>query len=297
MSPDANTHEAITVQTPVGRLHVQLIGAGPPAVLWHSLFVDSSTWCRVRDTLAEHRQLIIIDGPSHGQSEPVTVEFTESDCATAAVAVLDHLALSESVDWVGNAWGGHVGIAFAATEPGRCRSLIAIGTPVRALSGPERRKIALLSAIYRAVGPVPPLVRILREALLGKDADPQAYQIVGRRVSARRPKRNVNGNTIAVAEPVGPLAAAATHRRTHSLVAGENDVMATVAEARKAAGDLPNGTAVSRARRRSHHAPAAERARTRRTDHRILGRPPQRLTAVTAPGRPPSWGRWTNPTR
>ena len=28
----------------------------------------------------------------------------------------------EPVDWVGNAWGGHVGIVFAATWPDRCRT-------------------------------------------------------------------------------------------------------------------------------------------------------------------------------
>jgi len=245
MSPDANTHTATTVQTPAGRLHVQLIGAGPPAVLWHSLFVDSSTWCRVRDTLAEHRQLIIIDGPAHGQSEPLTHGFTENDCATAALAVLDQLAVSGPVDWVGNAWGGHVGIIFAATEPQRCRSLIAVGTPVRALSGPEHRKIALLSAIYRAVGPVPPLVKILREALLGKDADPQAYHIVGDAF------RHANRRAMATAirslslnrpdlSPLLPRITAPT-----LFVTGENDVMATVSEARDAADQLSNGSVVA----------------------------------------------------
>jgi pimeloyl-ACP methyl ester carboxylesterase len=28
--------------------------------------------------------------------------------------VLDQLAIGEGVDWVGNAWGGHVGLRFAA---------------------------------------------------------------------------------------------------------------------------------------------------------------------------------------
>lgn len=245
MSHDANTNTVITVQTPVGRLHVQLIGTGPPAVLWHSLFVDSSTWCRVRDTLAEHRRLIIIDGPSHGQSEPVTVGFTENDCATAAVAVLDHLALAEPVDWVGNAWGGHVGMTFAATKPDRCRSLIAIGTPIRALSGPEHRKIALLSAIYRTVGPVQPLVKILREALLGRDADPQAYQIVGdafRRADRRGMSTAIGSLSLNRSDlsALLPRVAAPT-----LFVVGENDPMATFSEAQQAASELPTGSAVS----------------------------------------------------
>ena len=37
---------AATVATRVGHLHVETAGSGPPAVLWHSLFVDSTTWSR-----------------------------------------------------------------------------------------------------------------------------------------------------------------------------------------------------------------------------------------------------------
>jgi pimeloyl-ACP methyl ester carboxylesterase len=47
------------------------------------------------------------------------------------------IALDEAVDWVGNAWGGHVGILFAAVNPNRCRSLVTIGTPVHALPPAE----------------------------------------------------------------------------------------------------------------------------------------------------------------
>jgi hypothetical protein len=36
------------VSTVVGDLHVQREGAGPPAVFWHSLFVDSTTWNGLR---------------------------------------------------------------------------------------------------------------------------------------------------------------------------------------------------------------------------------------------------------
>ena len=36
----------ITVSTRLGPLHVRTTGAGPTALLWHSLFVDSTTWAR-----------------------------------------------------------------------------------------------------------------------------------------------------------------------------------------------------------------------------------------------------------
>ena len=80
-----------TAPTRIGALRVRTMGSGPPAALWHSLFVDSSTWARVEEGLACHRRLLIIDGPCHGASAPTTDRFTLDDCAGAACDVLDHL--------------------------------------------------------------------------------------------------------------------------------------------------------------------------------------------------------------
>jgi pimeloyl-ACP methyl ester carboxylesterase len=172
---------ATTVPTRLGPLHVQTLGSGPPAVLWHSLFVDSTTWVRVRQPLAAERRLVLIDGPAHGHNPPVDRRFTLDDCAGAAADVLDHLGIGEPADWLGNAWGGHVGIVFAAAYPGRCRTLTAIGAPVHALTAPERWRIALLASLYRICGPVRPLVNPLVDALLGPRArtgDPEGAAIV-----------------------------------------------------------------------------------------------------------------------
>lgn len=167
-----------SVPTRLGPLSVETIGSGPPALLWHSLFVDSTTWVHVREPLAATRRLVIVDGPAHGRSAAPENPFTLDDCAGAALDVLEHLGIDEPVDWVGNAWGGHVGITFAATSPGRVRSLATIGTPVHALTAPERRQINLLVPVYRAVGPIGPVLGPLTTALLGEGADPEAIALV-----------------------------------------------------------------------------------------------------------------------
>ena len=77
---------------------------------------------------------MIINGPGHGASGDPGRRYSLRDCATAAGQVLDRLAIGGAVDWVGNAWGGHVGLRFAADRPVQCRSLITLGTPVAALS-------------------------------------------------------------------------------------------------------------------------------------------------------------------
>ena len=93
------------VPTKLGTLRVDASGTGRPAVLWHSLFVDSRSWNRVRAALGESRRLFMIDGPSHGGSASMTRRFTLDECAGAALDVLDHLEITEPVDWVGNALG------------------------------------------------------------------------------------------------------------------------------------------------------------------------------------------------
>jgi pimeloyl-ACP methyl ester carboxylesterase len=117
------------------------------------------------------RTVIAIDGPSHGGSEPVTRDFTFDECARAAVEVLEGLGIAEPVDWVGNAWGGHVGILLAATQPQRIRSLTTIGTPV---DGPDLRfRVTTgwpLIAVYRLCGPTPLIAEPLSKALMGADA-------------------------------------------------------------------------------------------------------------------------------
>ncbi|BCB78029.1 alpha/beta fold hydrolase [Phytohabitans flavus] len=158
---------ASTVRTRVGPLHVEVDGDGPPAVLWHSLFVDSTTWARLRPALAARRTLILVDGPGHGHSGRPPGPFTMSDCADAAAEVLASLAVTGPVDWLGNAWGGHVGVTFAAERPEACRSLLTIATPIHALPASDRRSVRLAYVLHRLAGPRA-VAGPLTDALLGR---------------------------------------------------------------------------------------------------------------------------------
>jgi pimeloyl-ACP methyl ester carboxylesterase len=112
---------------------------------------------RVGAALAAHRTLLLVDGPGHGSSGPPAGRFTLDDCATAAARVLDERDISGPVDWLGNAWGGHVGLVFAATRPTRTQTVTAIAAPVRPLGGIERARIIAQLTAYRLAGPVRPL--------------------------------------------------------------------------------------------------------------------------------------------
>ena len=159
------------VSTDLARLHVRRTGSGPPVVLWHSLFADSRSWGPLVDVLARDRTVYTIDGPSHGKSEAVHRDFTFEECVAAADQALDRLGLTEPVDWVGNAWGGHIGIRLATAERCRLRTLTTIGTPVQAFTlGEKLTKGWPLVQSFRLVGPIGFLKKQLSDSLLGSEA-------------------------------------------------------------------------------------------------------------------------------
>ena len=139
------TRSSESIGTDLCRLQVYRAGSGSPVVLWHSLFLDSTSWGTLFDRVAERHSVIAIDGPCHGRS-------------------------GDPVDWVGNAWGGHVGIQVAARSPGRLRTLTAIGTPVRGLTARERWAMCWpLVQAYRLAGPRPWLRKALVDNLIGPE--------------------------------------------------------------------------------------------------------------------------------
>lgn len=102
--------------------------------------------------LAAMRQLIVVDGPGHGRSDPLRRLGTVDECAAVAVEILNALGIVGRVDWLGNAWGGHVGLAVALQAPERLRSLVAISAPPAAIDGDLKKKIRLLAPLMKIVG-------------------------------------------------------------------------------------------------------------------------------------------------
>lgn len=139
-----------TIPTRVGPLTVDVQGPAnkPTALLWHSLFVDPTTWRRVLPDLALDRRLVVITGPGQGTSGDPGRRYTMADCADAAREALDATGATGPVDWVGNAWGGHVGILFAVRHPDRLNTLVTTGTPVHGYTILSRLQTLLLTALY-----------------------------------------------------------------------------------------------------------------------------------------------------
>lgn len=172
------------IPTRLGHLSVRRAGPddGELTVLWSSMFVDSHTWDGMLPLLRRSRpdrSFVLIDPPGLGVSDPLRRRSTIAEAAGAARDVLDVLAAGRPVDWVGNAFGGHVGYELAV-EPGVLRSLAAISSPVEAIAPGLRRRIELLAPLLRYAGPVGPVRSAVIDAMLTERsaADPRIRNLV-----------------------------------------------------------------------------------------------------------------------
>lgn len=104
------------------RLHTESIGTGPDLVLLHGWAMHSGIWNSVRERLARHFRLCLVDLPGHGFSpacEPGTLEHVVE-------MVLDILPPSCMV--CGWSLGGQVAVELALREPVRVKKLALIST-------------------------------------------------------------------------------------------------------------------------------------------------------------------------
>ena len=103
-------------------LHVETFGAGPDLVMLHGWAMHSGIWSGVRERLAQHFRLHLVDFPGHGFSpvcEPGTLEHLVE-------LVADILPATCIV--CGWSLGGQVAIELALRETVRVRKLALIST-------------------------------------------------------------------------------------------------------------------------------------------------------------------------
>ncbi len=152
------------------------------------MFVDSHTWDPFVPLLPKGRRYLLVDPPGLGLSEPLQAASDIGEAADAAADLLDRLDVDGPVDWVGNAFGGHVGFKLA-TRPGVLRSLVAVSSPVEPVDAALRRQINIMLPILGMAGPIGPVRKAIVAAML-TDAS-AAREAVGRVVldSLGRPHR------------------------------------------------------------------------------------------------------------
>jgi pimeloyl-ACP methyl ester carboxylesterase len=216
------------------------------------MFTDSRSWDRIVDALRGERTLVLADGYGFGASAPLdrVVDDFVAVCGRAAAEVVSQVQIDIApgpVDWLGSAWGGHVGLQLAATQPELVRSLVTVSSPVHAASVSMRRQVQLLLPVYRAIGMRRPVRQGVVDAMLTdhtRQSDPEAVAaLVGpmsrpnRRAIARSVQSGILNRkdlTWATARITCPTLLVATDDRGEWTPAECAEIAATMRDARSA---------------------------------------------------------------
>src|SRR5438270_8602328 len=98
-SPRSQDSGALTrVPTSLGTLAVHAHGEGAPTVLWHSMYVDGSSWDRVLPLLQGGRRLLVVDGPGWGASDRLRHAVSMADAVRAAADLVAVVSPGVPVD-------------------------------------------------------------------------------------------------------------------------------------------------------------------------------------------------------
>ena len=81
-------------------LHVKIFGAGPDLVLLHGWAMHGGIWSGVRDRLAQHFRLHLVDLPGHGSS-PACGSGTLQCVVDTVVEILPASCMFAAGRWVG----------------------------------------------------------------------------------------------------------------------------------------------------------------------------------------------------
>lgn len=119
---DALTFEPRQVRTAGGPVAVHVAGSGRPLVLCHSLLADRTSFDRLAPLLVPHFQVVALDLPGFGASQPAAGGLDAvADRVAAAVAALE---LREQPIVLGNGYGGFVTLLAAIRHPQLAHRLV-----------------------------------------------------------------------------------------------------------------------------------------------------------------------------
>ena len=129
-------------------------GDGPPLLLLHGFTGSRTTFSHLRESLAPHADVLVVDLPGHGES-PYGGDTTFASTLLALLGLIDELRLPQ-VDVAGYSLGARVALGLAVESRTRLRRLVlesgSPGLRRRRNRGERRRQDEALAARIESRG-------------------------------------------------------------------------------------------------------------------------------------------------
>ncbi|NOX51042.1 MAG: alpha/beta hydrolase [Gammaproteobacteria bacterium] len=121
--PDACGHVGDMGQ----RIYYESYGAGDVLLLLHGYSQSCKSWLPFVAEFLEAHQVVLIDLPGHGKSDPFSESLSIPEVARQVGRLLDAIEVTE-LNAVGFSFGGDVLFQMALIEPNKINSLVAVGS-------------------------------------------------------------------------------------------------------------------------------------------------------------------------
>ncbi|HEY3556693.1 MAG TPA: alpha/beta hydrolase [Kribbella sp.] len=230
------------VGTVLGRIRLRVDGSGPAMLFWPSLLMDGTLWSAQAAHFQDRFQVILVDPPGHGASEPLTGPFTFEQCAQVILQIADELNV-DTVHVIGNSWGGMIGGTFAALHPERTGIAVLMNATASPSTIRQRFEYGVLTRTAQLLGGIRgPLKGPVRDAFLGPTTKREKPKVVAavnelaRRVDIASGRHAV---TSVVPHRPDQRALFGTIRTPVLVVAGAEDRTFPVAETEEMADSIP----------------------------------------------------------
>ena len=171
------------IQTPDGRIQIELRGSGPTLLCLHGISANRRSWSAVADRLERQFRLVLVDLLSRGRSEArPDVPYRMGDEIHRVRQVLDALALSPTIV-AGHSQGAALALALASVDE-RVTGLVLLN-PVTSSTRRPRLLALLRSGLIRraAAGIIRPLRSPLAHLTLRRVYGPR-IRVTRERVAA-----------------------------------------------------------------------------------------------------------------
>ncbi len=111
-------------------LFYEVAGQGKPLVLLHGAYMNNDAWGGLKESLAEHYQVIAVEAQLHGRTGDRDTPITYENMSADVVGLLDHLKIDKAI-LVGYSMGGATAIRIAIDHPERVERLVAASAGYR----------------------------------------------------------------------------------------------------------------------------------------------------------------------